>query len=72
VLRGSKLHLRAVRLQEEHAEHAREHGNEAMAREAEERAERARQRFLWSLEPEQEANPNGRPARDYPGSSDPS
>jgi sRNA-binding protein len=70
VLRGSELHLRAVRLQEEHAQHARERGDEAMAREAEERAERARQRFLWSLEWEQEANRNGRPDSDDLGSSD--
>jgi hypothetical protein len=42
-----------------------------MAREAEERAERARQRFLRSLEREQEANRYGRPASDYPGSSEP-
>jgi len=49
VLRGEELHLQAVRLHEEHAVHARQHGDEAMARLAEERAERARQRLLQTL-----------------------
>jgi sRNA-binding protein len=64
VNRRSELHLRAVRLQEEHARHARERGDEAMAREAEERAERARQRFLLRLAQERHVNRDGLPASD--------
>jgi sRNA-binding protein len=64
VQRGSELHQNAVRLQEEHARHAREHGDEAMARLADERAERARQRFIRTLAHERGANGNGRPPSD--------
>lgn len=55
VNRDSELHLKATRLHELHARHAREHGNEEMARVAEDRAERARQRFARSLAKEHEA-----------------
>ena len=44
MLRGRQLHEEAVRLHEEHAEHARKLGDEATARKADERAERARER----------------------------
>jgi len=64
VQRGSELHLTAVRLQEEHGRHAREHGDEVMARLADERAERARQRFIRSLAYERGTNRNGRPSSD--------
>jgi len=48
MLRGRPLHEEAVRLHEEHAEHARKLGDEATARKAEERAERARVRARLS------------------------
>lgn len=44
MLRGRQLHEEAVRLHEEHAKHARKLGDEATARKAEQRAERARAR----------------------------
>jgi sRNA-binding protein len=44
VLRGRELHEEAVRLHEEHAEHARKLGDEPTAKKAEERAHRARER----------------------------
>jgi hypothetical protein len=42
--RGVALYEAAVRLQEEHAQHARELGYEEMARRAEDRAKRAEDR----------------------------
>lgn len=48
VLRSRELHEEAIRLHEEHAEHARALGDEATVRRAEERAERARVRALLS------------------------
>jgi hypothetical protein len=59
VQRGSELHLRAIRLQEEHARHAREHGDEVTASLADERAERARQRFIRTLGYERGTDRNG-------------
>ena len=46
MLRGRQLHEEAIRLHEEHAEHARKLGDEATAVKADARAERARQRAL--------------------------
>ena len=40
-----ELHEEAIRLQEEHARHAREKGDEEIVKLAEERAERARERL---------------------------
>jgi hypothetical protein len=39
------VHEQAVRLQEEHAAHERQNGNEASARRADDRAKRARERL---------------------------
>lgn len=47
---GRELHEEAIRLQEEHARHARERGDEELATLAEQRAERARERLRHARE----------------------
>jgi hypothetical protein len=57
---GREFYEEAMRLHEEHARHARQRGDQVMARRADERAERARQRAAQHVAPAPDQAPAGR------------